>query len=338
MSAPADSGSDLSRRLDSLSPEKRAVIERQLMARRVKKSADGAVEGRLPRRGPDDPLLLSYSQQQLWFLDQWEPGSSTYNASLVLRFDGRLDEDALQRAIQTMVDRHESLRTVAVDVDGLPTARLLEDPKFELLRIDLTPGGEPTQEEIVESARSVARLPFDLSSDLLIRVGLIRVGPEAHVLCMVQHHMACDGLSRGLIFAEVAALYTAYAEGEPNPLPPLQVQYGDFALWQYHHLQGEVLRQEVEFWREEVAGADFVTELPTDHPRPEVLTFVGRGSASASPLRTPIACGPSDGRSGRRASWSCTPCPASCSTGSRARTTSSWGVRWPTVVGRRRSH
>jgi hypothetical protein len=269
------SGSDLSKRLDSLTPEKRAIIERQLMARRAQKSAEGGREGRLPVRGPDDPLLLSYSQQQLWFLDQWEPGSSVYNASLVLRFDGHLDVDALRRAIQTIVDRHESLRTVAVDVEGLPTAQLLEHPVFEFHRIDLTASGLPSEEEIVEAARSVVRIPFDLGADLLMRVGLIKVAPDAHVVCMVQHHLACDGLSRGLIFDEMAALYTAYVQGLPDPLPPLQVQYGDFALWQYKHLQGDVLRGEVEFWRNEVAGADFVTELPTDHPRPDVLTFVG---------------------------------------------------------------
>ena len=275
MTSSTGSGSDLSKRLDSLSPEKRAIIERQLMARRVRKAADGSEGGRLEVRGPDDPLLLSYSQQQLWFLDQWEPGSAVYNASLVLRFDGPLDEYALRDAIQTIVDRHESLRTVAVDVDGLPTAELLEDPVFVFHRIDLTTSGAPADEEIVEAARSVVRIPFDLGADLLMRVGLIQVAPDAHVICMVQHHMACDGLSRGIIFDEMAALYAAYAAGRPDPLPPLPVQYGDFALWQYRHLQGDVLRGEVEFWREEVAGADFVTELPTDHPRPEVLTFVG---------------------------------------------------------------
>ncbi len=275
MTETSGTGSDLSKRLDGLSPEKRAIIERQLMARRARKSQAGGQEGRLPRRGPDDPLLLSYSQQQLWFLDQWEPGSAVYNASLVLRFDGELDEDALRRAIQTIVDRHESLRTVAIDVEGLPTAKVLEHPVFDFHRIDLTTAGLPSDEEIVEAARSVVRIPFDLSADVLMRVGLIKVAPDAHVVCLVQHHMACDGLSRGIIFDEVAALYTAYVQGKPDPLPPLPVQYADFALWQFNHLQGEVLRGEVEFWRDEVAGADFVTELPTDHPRPEVLTFVG---------------------------------------------------------------
>jgi hypothetical protein len=261
--------------LDRLTPEKRALLERQLLQRRARQEPKDRGEEHLGPRGPDDPLVLSFSQQQLWFLQQWNRDGSAYNASLNLRLDGVLDEEALRRSFQTIVDRHETLRTVVVDDDGIPTARLLVDPVFSFHEVDLT-GGPPAPDlEIEDAVRTIVRIPFDLSRDLMIRVGLIRLAADARVICMTLHHIACDGWSRGILFDELTALYEGFVTGHPPSLPELPVQYGDFALWQQGWLTGDVLKGEIEFWRDELAGSDFILDLPTDLPRPEVLTFVG---------------------------------------------------------------
>ena len=278
------------------------MLERQLLQSSARFERRGGATPASQCRRPSG--RLSYSQQQLWFLDQWEPGSAVYNASLVLRFDGQLDEDALRRAVQTIVDRHECLRTVAIDVEGLPTATLLEDPVFDFHRIDLTTTGIPSDEEIVEAARPVVRIPFDLGADLLMRVGLIKVAPDAHVVCLVQHHMVCDGLSRGIIFDEVAALYTAYVQGQADPLPPLPVQYGDFALWQYNHLPGRGAAGRGRVLAERGGGRRLRHRAPDGPPPPGGSHLRGRSrTASPSPRPTPTASGWWAGRSGRPASW-----------------------------------
>ena len=265
----------LGERLDGLSPEKRALLERQLLDRRAAQSKKGGSERTLRRRGPDDPLLLSYSQQQLWFLQEWQKDGSAYNASLNLRFTGQLDEDALRRSFQAIIDRHETLRTIVVEDGGVPHARLLDDPVFAFHEIDLRSDRPPTDEEIATAVREVVHQPFDLAHDVMLRGGLIRLGTDDRVICMTLHHIACDGWSRGILFDELTALYIGFVTGSPAELPPLPVQYGDFAQWQLQWLQGDVLKGEIDFWRQELSGADFVLDLPTDHPRPPVLTFIG---------------------------------------------------------------
>ncbi|MGA2838339.1 MAG: condensation domain-containing protein [Acidimicrobiales bacterium] len=262
-------------RLDGLSPEKRALLERQLLERRAKLRDGAGSERALRRRDPDEPLLLSYSQQQLWFLQEWQKDGSAYNASLNLRFEGHLDEDALRRSFQTIVDRHETLRTIVVEDGGVPRAELLTDPVFSFLEVDLRSERTLTDEQIADAVRDVVQIPFDLSRDLMLRVGLIRLGQDSRLICMTLHHIACDGWSRGILFDELTALYVGFVTGEPAELPALPVQYGDFAQWQQQWLQGDVLKGEIDFWREELSGTDFVLELPTDHPRPAVLTFAG---------------------------------------------------------------
>lgn len=276
--------SDVGRRVDQLSPEKRALLERQLLARRAAQQAGtGPVRGLQPR-GPGVPPALSFAQQQLWFLDQWQPGGSAYNASLDVRFDGPLDEDALLAAFQAIVERHETLRTVVVDDDGVPVARLLDEPRVTFTHVDLRPSatgcepgpdGEADEAAVVAAVRSVVDAPFDLARDLMLRVGLIRLGPESRIVCVVMHHIACDGWSRSIVFDELAELYAANVEHRRAELPALPVQYADYAHWQQGWLRGPVLQAEREFWREELAGVEEVLALPTDFPRPEVLSFRG---------------------------------------------------------------
>ena len=278
---------DIGDRLAKLTPEKRALLERELLQRRRASQLASGNPAVLPRRGPDDPLVLSYSQQQLWFLQEWQRDGSAYNASLNIRFDGDLNEEAFRQSFQVIIDRHETLRTVVVDDRGIPRAKLLDDPTFAFDEIDLSGGTPPTDEQIADAVRSVVRKPFDLSRDLMLRVGLIRLSPRARIVCMALHHIACDGWSRGILFDELTRLYVGFVTGSPATLPELKVQYGDFAQWQTRWLDGPVLDQEIQFWKQELAGSDFVLELPLDHPRPDVLTFIGGRTNFTIPM--PIA-------------------------------------------------
>jgi len=253
-------------RIDDLSPERRALLEQELLKRRV--AARDAALATLPRRQADQPMPLSFPQQQLWFLDQLEPSSSAYNASLNMRLEGGLDVGALRRAFDEIVDRHETLRTVVDDEEGVPTARLLDHLGATIIEVDLASEGSAASHEDIEAAvRELVQQPFDLSADVMLRVGIITIGPTDHVLCMTMHHIACDGVSRGVLFDEVSALYNAFVSDRPSPLAPLPVQYADYAAWQQGWLKGEGLDAELEFWRDELRGADLVADLPLDHER-----------------------------------------------------------------------
>ncbi|MCP3170221.1 amino acid adenylation domain-containing protein, partial [Myxococcus qinghaiensis] len=216
-------------------------------------------------------LPLSFAQQRLWFLDRLEPGGVAYNVPTALRLDGSLDVDALERAFAEVVRRHESLRTCFPDEGGVPVQVIQPPTAFQLQRVEL-PEDEATVLRWVGD--EVAR-PFDLTVGPLLRVTLVRLSAESHVLVVVLHHIVSDGWSTAVLVREVAALYEAYAEGKPSPLGELPVQYADYAEWQRGWLQGEVLEQQVEYWRKQLEGAPRALELVTDKPRPAVQSFRG---------------------------------------------------------------
>nr|QEO74808.1 condensation domain-containing protein [uncultured bacterium] len=217
----------------------------------------------------DKPLPLSFAQQRLWFLDRLEPGSPLYNIFTGLRLTGRLDVSALQRAITEVVRRHEAVRSVFAAGDGEPVQIVMPPPEsFPLELIDLSsspidPGDRARQLVVEEASR-----PFDLANGPLLRVTLVRLAPEEHLALLTMHHIASDGWSMGILVREITTLYAAFLESRPSPLPDLQIQYADFAVWQRGWLTGEVLEGEIAFWRERLAGAPPVLELPTDRPRP----------------------------------------------------------------------
>ncbi|HET7233234.1 MAG TPA: amino acid adenylation domain-containing protein [Longimicrobium sp.] len=216
------------------------------------------------------PLPLSFAQQRLWFIDRLQPGTGTYNIPAALRLRGELDADALARALAEVVRRHEALRTVFGEADGEPVQVIGPGDGFRL-------AVEPCvdEAEAVRRAKDEAERPFVLHADLPFRARLLRLGDEDHVLLLTLHHVAGDGWSRGVLYREIEALYTAFARGEPSPLAELPVQYGDFAAWQRQHLSGNVLEAQVAWWRQRLAGAPAVLELPTDRPRPPVPGYHG---------------------------------------------------------------
>jgi amino acid adenylation domain-containing protein len=221
-------------------------------------------------------LPLSFAQERLWFIDRMEPGSAVYNIPMAWRLGGALDRAALERALGEIVRRHEALRTVFREVDGSPVQVVAPFGGFALPVEDLSGLGEADRETAVgRRAGEEAERPFDLAAGLLVRAGLLRLGSEDHVLLLSMHHIVSDGWSMEEFFRELSALYEAYREGRESPLPELAVQYADYAVWQREQLAGEVLDRQLAYWRERLAGAPELLELPTDHPRPPVQTYRG---------------------------------------------------------------
>jgi amino acid adenylation domain-containing protein len=220
---------------------------------------------RVPRGGPLPP---SFAQRRLWFIDRLEPGSTAYNVPLPLRLRGALDARALERAIAEVVRRHESLRTVFGEVDGEPVQTVRPAVAPPLPVCDLS--GLPEAAREAESARRVrddARRPFDLRRGPLLRAGLLRLAADAHVLVLSMHHIVSDAWSTEVLFRELAALYPAYLAGEASPLAEPEVQYADYAAWQRSWLEGGALERQLAWWRERLAGAPAVLDVPTDRPR-----------------------------------------------------------------------
>ncbi|HEX6863771.1 MAG TPA: amino acid adenylation domain-containing protein, partial [Thermoanaerobaculia bacterium] len=230
----------------------------------------------VPREGD---LPLSFAQQRLWFIDQLEPGSPLYNMPVALRVEGPLDAAVLAQCLGEIVRRHEALRTVFAAPQGTPVQGIRPAEPFALPVVDLSglPDAEP---QALALAREEAGRPFDLARGPLLRGLLLRLGERDHAVVLTVHHIASDGWSMGILVREVAALYGG------APLPPLPVQYADFAAWQRSWLQGEVLEREIAFWRHQLAGLPPVLELPTDRPRPAAQSY--RGAVQPVRLAQPL--------------------------------------------------
>ncbi|MFI2352996.1 non-ribosomal peptide synthase/polyketide synthase, partial [Streptomyces sp. NPDC019443] len=269
--------------------------------RELAAAVDGAGRGNvLPPIASADrtrELPLSFAQQRLWFLDQLEPGSVEYNLPTPMRWRHAVDVDALTAALGSVVARHEVLRTrLKAGADGT-VYQVIDPPSdFPLPVVDVSGSANPAwiTRELV-SADAVA--PFDLANGPMIRAALIRLAPDEHVLALSTHHVVSDEWSDRILQRELIALYEAFRAAEPDPLPPLSVQYADFAVWQRAWLTGEVLETQLDYWRQELAGVP-VLELPTDRPRPPVRSTEGAVHRFSVPDGTAEALRALSGRSG----------------------------------------
>ena len=227
---------------------------------------------RLSREGP---APLSFAQQRLWILDRIEEQSNLYNIPMALELTGHLEKEVLRKSIEAIVSRHEVLRTSFPDVDGVPYQAISPATDTGLLGMErhgrTGPGSEAELEKLL---RDRGGRPFDLATGPLLRAGLFRRGEDDHVLQVVMHHGVSDGWSIGVFRRELGALYTAFLEGKPSPLSPLPIQYADYAAWQREWLQGEVLEEQLGYWREQLWELTPL-DLPTDRPRPPVQSFRG---------------------------------------------------------------
>ncbi|HEX2092176.1 MAG TPA: amino acid adenylation domain-containing protein, partial [Longimicrobiaceae bacterium] len=221
-------------------------------------------------------LPLSFAQRRLWFLEQMGGLGSTYHIPNRLRLEGELDREALRRALDRIVARHEALRTTFVVVDGEPEqcVTAVEDGGFVLLDHDLSMHAE-AEAELGRLMAEESSTAFDLERGPLIRGRLIRLGSRDHVLLVTMHHIVSDGWSAGVFVQELSTLYAAFRRGEADPLPALAIQYADYAVWQRRWVEGEVLRQQAEYWKRTLSGAPELLELPTDRPRPAEMDHAG---------------------------------------------------------------
>ncbi|REG14198.1 phosphopantetheine binding protein, partial [Archangium gephyra] len=251
----------------------------EALARRVESESGGEAGAQAPplKRVPRDGALpLSFAQQRLWFLDQLEPGSAFYNVPAVVKLKGELDVGALERSFEELVRRHEALRTTFRVENGEPVQVISEEPRLAFPVEELS--GLPEAEREAEAKRRVeeeALRPFDLARGPLLRTKLLKLGEREHVLVLVMHHIVSDGWSMGLLVRELGGLYEAFSRGKPSPLAELPVQYADYAAWQRQWLSGEVLEEQLGYWRKQLEGAPPALELPTDKPRPAVQSFRG---------------------------------------------------------------
>src|SRR5918996_4126113 len=249
--------------LAGLTPEQRALLILR-MRQKAARSAQAFELRPVPR---DRELPLSFAQQRLWFMDQWQPRNPAYNITSATRLTGRLDLPALRWAMDEIVRRHESLRTSFELVDGQPVQIVHPPAPLPAGWVDLTAlPEEGRSEEVRRLVEEEGERPFDLARDRLVRAALLCCGPDEHVAMASMHHIVSDGWSMAVFVAELGALYEARAAGRPSPLPELPVQYPGFAVWQREWLSGEVLASQLGYWTQALAGAPPVTELPVSKP------------------------------------------------------------------------
>jgi amino acid adenylation domain-containing protein len=246
--------------------------QRALLAARLRQGRENVAVAGIPRRRPGlQEIPLSFGQEQLWFLDQLAPGLPTYNIAGAVRMAGPLDVDALGSALDALMARHEILRTRLVSLDDRP-CQVIDQPRpCALTAVDLT--GTPA-ERWRRLAREEAARPFVLDEGPLLRLLLMQLADERHVLVVTVHHTVFDGWSFAVLLQELATLYEAAVTGSPTNLPELPVQFADYAVWERDRLQGKVLDELVGYWQETLRGAP-VLQMPTDRPRPLVQTYDG---------------------------------------------------------------
>jgi amino acid adenylation domain-containing protein len=262
---------NLDERRARLSTAKRALLDRRLRGRQT---TDAAVS--IPVRSGGVPPPLSAAQEQLWLMDQLTPGSTGFNIPAVLRLEGRLDVAALQSGLDQIVRRHEILRTTFQLRDRELIQAVAPPASVPLPLVDLS--CVPTaarQQEALRFAATEASRPFDLASGPLLRIHLVRLAEDDHLIVLTVHHTVFDEWSVNLFVQELVAIYTANSGGMAAVLPELPIQYGDFAAWQREWLKSDARATQLEYWKQQLAGVPRMLELPTDRPRKPVQTFEG---------------------------------------------------------------
>ncbi|HEY6349974.1 MAG TPA: amino acid adenylation domain-containing protein [Candidatus Angelobacter sp.] len=231
----------------------------------------------LRRTVQDGHPPLSFAQQRLWFIDRLESGSAFYNIPVAIRLTGKLDTDVLQRCNNQIIQRHEVLRTALVEVQGKPVQVVLPELAVAMIVDDLTGlRSDEAEAEVQRRANEDVKRPFTLEQPPLLRVNLFRLAPDEYVLLAVMHHAISDGWSLGILVHEITELYAAFSQDKALSLPPLDIQYADYALWQRDWFKEDVLRLQLDYWEEQLAGAPPTLDLPTDHAYPERPNYDGR--------------------------------------------------------------
>lgn len=239
----------------------------------------------IARVARDRPIPLSFAQQRLWFLDQFDPDSAVYNIALPVRFAAQIDVAMLQGALNDLIARHETLRTTFDTVADEPVQVIAPLLQIKMPVHDLRNMTEEARKLKSQRLTSLqTRKPFDLKNGPVLRAELMRLRTNDNLLLITIHHIAADGWSMDIIARELVALYEARYNRRSPSLPDLPIQYADFASWQRRYLSGPVLQRDVTYWKNKLEGVPPLLELPTDRPRPARQTFTGGLHTFAMPL------------------------------------------------------
>jgi amino acid adenylation domain-containing protein len=265
--------SELSQRIANLSPEKRKLLLQKLNEKKGNPFSPIAIA---PQSRKSNSFPLSFAQQRLWFIDQLNPDSAAYNIAQAMRFEGQLNVSTWERSINEIVRRHEALRTTFITVDGQPLQVIAPTLTLTIPVVNIQELPPTVRERKVQQlATEQAQRPFDLTKGPLLRVMLLQLSQTEYVMLFVIHHIVCDGWSLSIFIQELSALYKNFNSDRPVLLPELPIQYVDFALWQRQWFQQEEPERQLAYWKQQLASAPSVTELPTDRPRPVVQTYQG---------------------------------------------------------------
>ena len=271
---------DLIKRLSSLSPEKLALFQRRL----TRPNPDSR---EIPRRQDVGPAPLSFAQERLWFLQELLPEVPLYHIPTTRRFTGSLDLPALQRSLDVLVHRHEGLRTRFPLIDGRPWQVVAPSLRIPIRSADLRDTAETEREAECERRISdEVRVSFDLANGPLLRAILFQLADDDHLLLLTVHHIVADGWSIGVLWRELTTVYDAERTGRTPALPELPIQYADYAVWQRQWLQGDTLDRHLTYWRDQLAGAPDVLNLPTDRSRAARETYAGAVQSFTLPIST----------------------------------------------------
>ncbi|MCU0289250.1 MAG: condensation domain-containing protein, partial [Acidobacteria bacterium] len=231
----------------------------------------------LIRRNEPGPFKLSFAQRRIWFLQQFDIKGAAYNDPTALRLKGHLQIPVLEKVFNEIIRRHQSLRMTFSAREGQPVQALHPEDHISIsLNLIQEKPGKTRETQILEFVNRFSSQPFDLAHDMLIRAALLKIEDDDYALAVNIHHIVMDGWSKGIMLQELMTLYEAFSRGNPSPLPELPIQYTDYVHWHHEWMQGKIFTSQMAYWKEKLAGAPPVLELPLDHPRPAVPS--GRGT------------------------------------------------------------
>ncbi len=258
--------------LSKLSPQQRELLLLKLTRKNKEKSEQSAIK---KQALPNEPLTLSYSQERQWLLEQMNPASGAYNMTAAVRIRGSFQPDIFEKACNEIVRRHDGLRTRFDSVEGKPVQIIEKETDFKIAVKDLTASGdEEKAKEVRQQIISDSKTPFRIEDGNLLKISVLKLAAEEHIVSLVMHHIISDGWSMEILISDLSKIYDAFVNGKPSPLEELPVQYADYAIWQKSWLREDILEKHLVFWEDNLKDAE-VLELPTDYPRPPVPTFRG---------------------------------------------------------------
>jgi amino acid adenylation domain-containing protein len=266
MATQSQKQQEIAKKLANLTPEKRSAFIKLLK----KEGIDPTKLPIIPTNRESKPTPLSWGQERLWFLDQFEENSTTYNLLLGVTINGTLDIGTLQKSLDTIIERHEVLRTNFQEIDG-HAVQIIKPAATWPLTIENCP-----ESEITKYIHQEQQKPFNLATDILVRATLLKISHSKYILLITRHHIVWDGWSTGIFLQELSTIYQSYIQGKNPNLTPLTIQYADFSQWQREWLTEEILAEQIKYWQENLKNAPSLLQLPTDKPRPSIMTFNGK--------------------------------------------------------------